>query len=104
MRSFTIVDFPKKGETYGRYISKYPKNAAKKAFTKLSSMIDLKNSNRKKFLIFTIKETTKNSNKNMYKYIGTRIKLYEPIIIEKNGKNIVYKYKNIITSHKNFIK
>lgn len=102
-RIFTIVDFPKDGKTYGKYIGKTPGRAAYKAFSKLSRMIDLKNSDQKKFLVFVIEDITPNSKNKQYKYIGTRVELNEPIIIDRDGKKISYKFKNIITSYTNFI-
>ena len=96
MRSFTIIDFPANGKTYGRYKSDSPKRAAQKAFTQLSRMIDLKNSNKKNLLVFSIKETTNNSNNKQYKYVGTRVELHEPVVIKKNGKMIISLHHTII--------
>lgn len=104
MRSFTIVDFPEAGKTYGRYKGKMPKNAAQKAFSSLSRKINLKNTNDKNLLIFTIRETTNNSDNKLYKYIGTRIILDNPIKRNIGGKEVVYRYKNMITQYENFIK
>lgn len=98
-RTFTIVDYPKRGDTYGRYIASHPIYAAKKALTQLSRKIDLENTNKKNIMVFTIRETTNNSNKNLYKYAGTRIKLDKPLVVKRNGKKIVYKYRNIITDY-----
>lgn len=103
-RTFTVVDFPHNGKTYGRYHSKTPKGAAQKAFSSLSRKIDLKNTNDKNFLVFTMKETTKNSLNKKYKYIGTRVELAEPIEKIIDGKLITYKYRNIITNYDNFLK
>ena len=103
-RIFTVEDFPHNGETYGRYKSKTPRGAASKAFTTLSRKINLKNTDNKNFLVFTIKETTKNSSNKKYKYIGTRVELAEPIEKMIGGKLIRYKYRNIITNYDNFLK
>ena len=96
-RIFTIVDFPKKGETHGKYKSKTAKGAANKAFSELSRKINLKNSNKNNMMYFTIKEI--NTDK-YYTYIGTRVELFRPIIVNIGGKKIEYKYKNIITLEK----
>ncbi len=98
-RIFTIVDFPKKGDRYGRYLANSPKRAANKAFTQLSRKINLKNTNKKNYMVFAIQEITQHSNKKIYKYIGTRVELHQPLIIKKNGKEIKYKYKNIIAKY-----
>lgn len=95
---FTVVDFPKKGKNYGRYYSDSPKAAAKKAFSKLSRKINLKNSNQRNLLVFTIKNL--DSGKK-FKYIGTRVELFEPITIKRANKVITYKYKNIIAKYNN---
>ena len=104
MRSFTIVDFPNDGENYGRYMGESPKRAAQKAFSSLSRKIDLKNTDDKNLLVFTIKDTTLNGNKKKYKYVGTRVELDEPIKRKINGKKIIYKYRNILTNYDDFIK
>ena len=99
-RSFTIIDYPKEGEVYGRYLSNSPGRAANKAFTQLSRMMNIKNSNNKNYLVFSIKETTNGSNKQKYKYIGTRIKLHKPIVINKGGKLIKINYRNVVAKYK----
>jgi hypothetical protein len=96
MRKFTIVDFPKKGSTFGHYISNSPSRAASKAFTKLARIINLKNTDKKNHVVFTIQDS---SNKKNYSYIGTRVKLEQPIIKNIAGKEIKYYYKNIITKY-----
>jgi hypothetical protein len=98
-RSFTILDFPVKGQEFGRYISVYPSNAASKAFTQLSRIIGLKNTNDKNHMVFTIRETTQGLPPKSYTYIGTRLELVKPIIKQINGKVIKYRYKNIISRH-----
>jgi hypothetical protein len=97
---FTIVDYPNDGKNYGKYISNTPGRAANKAFSQLSKVMNIKNSNSKKFLVFTIKDT---SNKKLHKYVGTRVKLNKPIIVNRNGKTIEYKFKNIVTTYSNFV-
>jgi len=94
------MDFPKKGQEFGRYLSTSPSNAASKAFTQLSRIIGLKNTNNKNHMIFTIRETTKGMPQKTYTYIGTRVELVKPIIKQISGKTITYRYKNIISKHK----
>jgi hypothetical protein len=97
---YTVLDFPNDNETYGKFEGKIPKIAANKAFTSLIKFIDIDISNEDsfvgKFLVFTIKDLDTNKE---YKYIGNRIKLKNPVKIGKvgkNGKEIEYKYKNVI--------
>ena len=100
-RSFTVLDYPQKGETYGRYLANTPKRAANKAFTQLSRLINLKNTDRKNMLVFTLKETTSGSNHKNFKYAGTRVKLHKPLHINRGGKDIVYSYKNVLATFSN---
>jgi len=95
-KTFTIVDFPKIGDSYGKYHSNTAKNAANKAFSFLSRKINLKNSNKNNMLQFTIQDITNGILGKKYKYVGTRVELFKPIIINRGGKEIAFKYKNII--------
>lgn len=98
-RKFTLVDFPKVGDTYGNYTGTNPRRAASKAFTKLAKLYNFKNSTDDyNFIQFTIKEITPNSSNKEYTFHGTRVKLYKPTIVNHNGKIIKYYYKNIITN------
>ena len=90
-RYFTLVDFPEVGKTTGKFSGKYPSNAGYKFLTKLASMVDLKNTNDRNFIFFTIRDI--NSNKE-YSYIGTRVELVKPVKLE-NGRTI--NYRNIMT-------
>ena len=100
MREFTIVDFPKAGKNYGIYRSNTSRGAANKAFSFLCRKINLKNSNKNNMMHFTIQD---NLNGKKYKYYGMRVELFKPIIINRSGVPITFRYKNIITSEKNFI-
>ena len=98
LKTYTIVDFPEDNQTYGIFKENIPKKAANKALTSLLKFIDTDNINNKdsflgKFVVFVIKDTETNK---MYKYIGTRIKLENPV---KNS-NSEYKYKNVIGKYK----
>lgn len=99
-RYFTIVDYPDKYQNYGKFKGINPTQCANKAFSYLSKLIDLKNSDNKNLLVFTIKDIY---NDKKYKYVGTRVELNEPMTIKKGNNYITYKYKNIITSYKNYI-
>lgn len=98
---FTIVDFPEDGKTYGSFFGKVPKKVASKAFSSLIQFMNI-NDNKEddslgKFIVFVIKNV---NNGKMYKYIGNRVKLENPIKIRRNNKEIEYKYKNVIGKYK----
>jgi len=94
---YTILDFPKDNQTYGKFKGNKPKIAANRAFSSLVKFIDIDKSNEDgflgKFLVFVIKDLNTNDE---YKYIGNRIKLKNPVKVTKDGKEIEYKYKNVI--------
>ena len=97
-RTFVLVDYPKSGETYGYYKGRYPKQVAKKVANLLSKKHNIGN-NDQKFVVFTIREITKNSHRKEYKYIGTRIKLNKPNKVEYNGKIIFHNYNILVTKY-----
>lgn len=89
-RSFTVdsvfnVSGKKLPSNGGRYISDIPSYAARKAFSKLS-----KDMTGRVVLIVHIRETTQNSQHNIYKYKITRV--YKPTQITIGDKTIIYKY------------
>ena len=89
---FTIVDFPEEGMTSGRFTGTSPKRAGTKAFTKLAKLSKLNNSKRQ-LLVFVIRNL--NTMKE-YHFIGSRVKLAKPRKVVINGKNVIYRYKNIV--------
>jgi len=94
-RVFAIVDYPNIGETYGSFTGSSPGYAADKVLTLLSEKIDLKNTDEKNFIFFTIRDITQNNGAGKeYSYIGTRIELYQPIKL-KNGR--IIKFRNNMT-------
>ena len=99
---YSIVDFPSDGQLYGNFISTNPKKAANKAFSSLMQFMNIdENQNDDffmgKFIVFVIKNRLSGKT---YKYIGNRIKLKNSVKVIKNGKEIEYKYKNIIGKYK----
>ena len=102
-RSFTIVKVtdnkgkPKgKDNLGGRFISRNPGNAAKKAGSQICRNTKV---HGQCSLIITIKETTQNSNKKEFSYKFRRIN--EPVTVTyKNGSELTFNYKTICTSHK----
>lgn len=94
-KTYTIVDFPHKGKTYGKFSGTIPKNAASKAYSTLFKFMKQNNNDNLfgKFIVFVIKEIETNKE---YKYIGSRVKLQNPVVVSKNGKEITYNFKNVI--------
>ena len=80
----------------GRYCGKKPKQAARKA---LSRVVEKNGVEDGKTLVFLIKECTRGSKKKMYAYNGSRVPLQEPVKVElkklnKDGKPVVLTYKH----------
>lgn len=90
-RNFKLV----KPEMGGLYTGKSPKQAAQKAFTQLRKQNKVRGD-----FSFSIKETTKDSTRKIYKYSGRRHKLDEPQIVQygsgKNAKDVKYTHKDVI--------
>lgn len=97
--SYSIVDYPSEGKLYGNFKSTIPKKAADLAFLYLFDMLNDKNKEdfTGKFIVFVIKN---NDNGKMYKYLGNRIKLKNPVKKYENGKTIYYYYKNVIGKYR----
>ena len=93
MRTFSIIDFPSEGKTYGSYKSNTPGQAASKAFSALVKKLTYDKDDKEKFIIFTIKDQDGGKN---YEYVGTKIKLHKPIHVG----NRIYNYRNIVVSNK----
>jgi len=98
-KTYSIVDFPENGKTYGSFTSKNRKKAASQAFTELLRYIDVDKKNGDdymlgKFIVFVLQDN-QNKNEN-YKYIGTQIKLKKPIRKKEGDIEKVYYYKNVI--------
>jgi hypothetical protein len=93
VKTYTILDFPKEGETYGKFQGNIPKKAADKALNLLMKFVDFNDDYRGKFVVFNLQNV---ENKKEYKYVGSRIKLEKPRVVYKNGTRVEYLYKNII--------
>lgn len=97
---YKIFDYPREGMVYGEFKGTYPGQAAKKIFSKIASEKEFTNSNSKKAIVFSIINM---KDKKELKYVGTRIKLVEPVYVNlKSGKQIKFKYKNIVTRYKDY--
>jgi hypothetical protein len=95
---YELVDFPETGQNYGEYKGKTPKQAARKAFSRLARMSKLNNSNQK-FIVFVIKE--KGGKQKEHKYMGQRVKLANNgIKIKRGNSTVTIKYKNIVNKYK----
>lgn len=90
---YTIVDFPQKNQTYGKFSGKNHKTAANKAYSVLFKFMNNQQDLSGKFIVYVIKDIETNKE---YKYIGNRIKLENPVVVYKDGKKITYNYKNVI--------
>ncbi len=93
-RSFTVEKMLRGKKTLrttgGRYISKSPSAAAKKAF----SQYYRKQTPGKMTLIIHIRETTNDSSHKIFKYKISKV--LDNKQVEKDGKIIEYKYKTKI--------
>jgi len=91
-RSFTIVNATKKGgcDTKfhgGKYVSKAPVGAARKAFSELCRV---KNIRGVCTLNVSVQETTQGSSNKVYTYRLHRRKLKKPMIMKPKGSNSEY--------------
>lgn len=90
VRSFK-VQLPGSDGYKGRFTGLTPYQAANKALSKYYR----ENKGKTAKILFTIKESTRASKRNVYPYEGKRIKLDKPIEYQiDGGKTIVKKYKN----------
>jgi hypothetical protein len=80
--------------TGGRYKSSSPSSAAKKAasmlFRRAAKMPKQKSCKK---ITFCLRESTSGSDKKMFDYSATRVKLVKPIVRVINGVEIVNKFK-----------
>ena len=97
-RSFTVIAMAKSGKKLrvsgGRYISKTPASAAKKAFSQYYR--DHKKSGRFSLEVH-LKETTQNSSGKIFKY--NIAKINEPKNVIRDGQTIRYEYTVKIRSN-----
>lgn len=98
-RTFKILDYPVKNKRYGNYKGNYPYQAAHKALNFLSKKMNVQNSNVENQIKFYLIETTNNSkNKNKITcYVGSKVKLKKPNIVNIGGKMINYHFKTIVS-------
>ena len=83
--------------TGGRYKSKTPSSAARKAATKLFKKAKGKVPAK---ITFCLRESTSGSDKKEFHYVATRVKLAKPLVRIVNGVEIVNKYKTVVKAAK----
>jgi hypothetical protein len=101
-RSFTVVDVAThsgrtkgKANLGGRFVSRTPASAAKKAATQICRESKIKGQCA---LDVTIQETTRGSLNKTYTYSVKRVK--DPVTVERNGVEITYKYRTVVKAKK----
>ena len=99
-RSFTVLGVKKPGQKMrattkhaGRYISKTPMAAAKKALTQHCSSKRIRGTCT---LVIVVKETTAGSAHKVYAYKGSRKRKDTTVV--RNGTEVTYKYTNTVHS------
>ena len=93
-RFFQIVDAD--GNTEGRFAGHKPKQAANKAFTSLLKKQTGGGKGPSGKIEFSIVECTRNSRHKTYNYVGERVELNNPMVVKIEGKEIEYKYNNVL--------
>ena len=88
-RSFTIVNVGKQGGCKtkfhgGKYVSKTPVQAARKAFTELCRVKRIRGVCT---LVVSVQETTSGSSKKVFSYKLNRLKLKQPMIMQEGTDN-----------------
>lgn len=87
-RNFTI-EKSEIGVTGGLYTGKEPYRVASKAARALFKQLEAdKKKGKKKEIRFTLRETTADSNKKMYHYIGMKKALSQPLIVKRGDSEI----------------
>lgn len=97
-RSFTVIAVAThtghvkgKANLEGRYISRTPAGAARKAASQICRSSKIKGQCA---LNITIRETTRGSKGKEYKYSVKRIK--DPVTVERDGVEITFKYRTTV--------
>lgn len=98
--NYEIMAFPNKKSNFGNYTGTYPKQAANKAFTFLSSLIGDEIKEDGNFIVFSIRKkniNNKNNTNKEYKFIGTVVELEN--YVYNNSSNKKVKFKNVISKY-----
>lgn len=95
-RSFKVVD-KANNTSHGRYNGSSPYQAANKAFSEIIRGRVKDNQSTEGEITFTLQESTIDSSKKVYTYVGQRVKLDKPVTYKvAGGQEIVKEYKNIL--------
>jgi hypothetical protein len=90
-RNFTI-EKSEIGFTGGLYTGKEPYRVAAKAARALFNQAATGKKGKKQEIRFTLRETTMDSNKKEYHYIGMKKSLSEPIVVKRGDVEIKIKH------------
>lgn len=101
-RTFTVVGTGVKGVSGGRYVSRDPTSAARKAgrqiYKKLSEyQIKSRIKNGKPSIKFILRETTRDSLKKTFSYTVERKTLLEPVLVNGILRKYTYDIKSCMT-------
>ena len=95
-RSFKVVD-KANNTSHGRYNGSSPYQAANKAFSEIIRTRLRESKDVGDEITFSLQESTIDSSKKVYTYVGQRIKLDTPVVYKvAGGQEIVKEYKNIL--------
>lgn len=101
LKEYEIMAFPDKKSNFGSFTGTYPKQAAQKAFSFLSSLVGDEIKKEGNFIVFSIRKKNinneVNSNKEL-KFIGTMVEL-ENYVRNNNDREKMYKYKNVVSKY-----
>jgi hypothetical protein len=100
--NYILLDFPEKGQTYGKYTGKSPGIVATKIFNKLMKLYKFNdNMDGKKYLVFEFKNTDTGKK---YEYIGTPIILQNPMSVNIHNHNISITHRSIVVPYDKIMK
>lgn len=95
--SYTILNYPEEGQKYGKYTGKTPGAVASKIFKKLMKDYNfLDNVDGKKYLVFEFQNM---DTGKIYEYIGTPIKLENPMTVNIHNQNISVTHRAIVVKY-----
>jgi len=98
--NYEIMSFPEKNKYFGNYTGTYPKQAAQKAFTFLSTLVGDEIKKDGNFVVFSIRKKNANNQENMnkvHKFIGTIVELENYVYNSRINKKV--KLKNVISKY-----
>jgi hypothetical protein len=100
--NYTLLNFPKEGEKYGKYTGKSPGIVANKIFNKLMKYYNfMDNIDGKKYLVFEFQNMMTGK---IYEYIGTPIILQNPISVNIHNQNISVNHRSIVVKYDKIMK